>query len=249
MLKISDIRSIDKHASDGYHITFEDGEKIVIRKRRCIPALLTLIKHGEGCESDLTTSTTNLAELQIELKGKIDDRIIQSHYRDANKPFSELWNEEGFTFVKNPPNEKRLGSQKYILDPSDHPKLFTATKPPKRTPPTRTEQDQLIVKQGNRCNFCNSIVRTASTIPHNTYAKDKVRLVWDHRRPVEKNGDSCVENYQGLCFSCNKSKWMSCNNCSDTGGACQDCALAFPEKTSVVFPTKENISDRLGKHY
>jgi hypothetical protein len=249
MLTIDKISLIDKSPSGGYEITFVDGKKILIRKRRCIPALLTLIKYGEGCESDLTTSTTNLAELKDKLRGKIPEDLIKDNYRDANKPFSELWNEEGFTFIKNPPDEKRAGSQKYVLDTADHPKLFTAAKAPARRPPTRTQQEQLLLKQDNRCNFCNSTVKSRNTIPHDTYAKDKVRLVWDHRRPVEKMGDSCETNYQGLCFSCNKNKWMICNICSDSGESCQSCALAFPEATSVVFPTKEDVRDRLGKHY
>ena len=56
----------------------------------------------EGCENDLTKLTTNLLELKQVLKGKMPDDLILDSYSDANKPFSELWNEEGLTFIKNP---------------------------------------------------------------------------------------------------------------------------------------------------
>jgi hypothetical protein len=101
-MDISDIKIIIRNPEGkGYLIELNDGRKIIMHKRRTIPALLTLIKYGEACEADLTSSSTNLAELKEELAGRIPDDLIQSSYSDANKPFSELWNEEGFTFISN----------------------------------------------------------------------------------------------------------------------------------------------------
>jgi hypothetical protein len=50
---------------------------------------------------------------------------IQDAYADANKPFSELWNEEGIVWITNTPGDRRLGSQRYVLNPEDHDKFFT----------------------------------------------------------------------------------------------------------------------------
>jgi 5-methylcytosine-specific restriction endonuclease McrA len=246
VLKIKDIKEITKNPDEkGYLITFNDGRAIKIHKRRTIPALLTLIKHGEGCENDLTSLTTNLRELKNELKGRIPENLIQDSYSDANKPFSELWNEEGFAFIRNPIGEKRQGSQKYVLDILDHDKLFTANKKAERKPPDRKNKEQILKKQNGKCNLCGSTLKESKDIEKNTFARDRVRLVWDHRIPVEKSGNSEANNYQALCFSCNKYKWQICNICSYEHTDCQNCVLSAPEKSNIVLPTKEDISDRL----
>ena len=173
--------------------------------------------------------------------------LIQDSYADANKPFSELWNEEGFNFIYAPPGQKRLGSQKYILDSSDHQRLFTTTKPPIRTPPSSLIQRNILEQQKNKCNFSGSILKKKENINQNTYARDRVRLVWDHRIPVEKGGNSADDNFQALCFYCNKCKWQICNLCNYAPDKCSECVLAFPEVTKIIFPSQENIEDRLNR--
>lgn len=249
-MKLSDIKSIKKNPiGKGYVIEFNDGRQIVMHKRRTIPALLTLIKHGEGCENDLTRTTGNLKEIKKELEGKIPTDLIQDSYSDANKPFSELWNEEGFTFILNPPGETRQGSQKYILLDADHDRLFTASKKAERKLPSKA--NQLVIQKAQRglCNICGSRVLPLKDIASTTFSKDRVKMRWDHRIPVEKGGGSSDQNYQLLCFYCNKCKWQICNICSDGPLGCQSCALAFPEKTNIIYPTDENISDRLNRHW
>jgi hypothetical protein len=244
-IKLTDIKSIHKNPEGkGYLIELTSGRSIKMDKRRTIPALLTLIRFGEGCENDLTKLTNNLQELKQILKGKIPEKLIQDSYSDANKPFSELWNEEGFTFIQNPPGETRQGSQKYVLLEEDHEKLFTAAKKACRSAPSDEEQKHLLEQQEGRCNLCGSVVKPGKDVLSNTFARDRVRLVWDHRIPVEKGGDSEEGNYQGLCFYCNKCKWQICNICDSEEVACEECALAFPEKTMKIYPTGEDISDR-----
>lgn len=248
-MKISDIEEISKNPDGkGYIIRVGALGNIIIHKRRTIPALLTLIKYGEGCESDLTTATNNLQELKKELSGKIPDKLILDSYADANKPFSELWNEEGFVFILNPQGETRYGSQKYVLRPEDHEKLFTAAKKAERKPPSSENKKRLLILHDNRCNLCGSKVQALKDVPPTAYSKDRVKIRWDHRIPVEKGGESDDNNYQPLCFYCNKCKWQICNFCEDAPDGCNECALAFPEKTAVIYPTKENISDRLNRH-
>lgn len=246
-LYIKDIKSISKSKTHkGYDITFIDGRIINLHKRRTIPALLTLIKYGEGCESDLTNTTSNLSELKEELKGKIiPENIIRDTYSDANKPFSELWNEEGFTFITNPIGEKRRGSKKYVLRFEDHDKLFEIVKKAERTPPNNQLKIDIIGRQLGRCNLCGSLVKSQKEIEKYTFSKDRQIIEWDHRVPVEKEGDSSKDNYQALCHYCNKSKRQICYICEGDSTDCQSCALAFKEKTTIVFPTQENIADRI----
>ncbi len=220
-----------------------------MHKRRTIPALLTLLKYGEGCENDLTRTSTNLRELIEALKDKMPEGLIQESYSDANKPFSELWNEEGFTFIENPAGATRNGSQKYVLNPSDIDKLFTATKKAERKLPERSNARKIFQSQQGHCNLCGSKVHPLSAIEQSKYAKDRVKMRWDHRVPVEKGGDSVDSNYQLLCFYCNKCKWQICNICNHGSSGCPQCVLAFPERTDVIYPTGERISDRVNRHW
>lgn len=249
-MKLSDITCIQKNPDGkGYVICVADGRQFVMHKRRTIPALLTLIKHGEGCENDLTRTTNNLKEIKAELEGRIPEDLIQDSYSDANKPFSELWNEEGLTFIKNPPGETRQGSQKYVLLESDHEKLFTAFKKAERKLPSKANQAHIIEAQQGLCNICGSKVLPLHAISAFAFSKDRVKMRWDHRILVEKGGDSEDENYQLLCFYCNKCKWQICNICSDGPEGCKKCSLSFPEVTEIIYPTGENISDRLNRHW
>jgi hypothetical protein len=249
-MNLSDIVEIKKNLNGkGYVIIVKDGRSILMHKRRTIPALLTLIRHGEGCENDLTKSTNNLKEIKAELAGKIPVNLIQDSYSDANKPFSELWNEEGFTFIKNPFGEKRQGSQKYVLKSIDHELLFKNQKKAGRKLPSKMAMLEILKKQDNKCNLCGSFLKSQKNIEPTVYAKDRVRLVWDHRTPVEKNGDSQQENFQALCFYCNKCKWQICSPCNDAPENCPKCALAKPEATNIIYPTKEDISDRLNNGF
>jgi hypothetical protein len=250
-LKISDITYVgsSKTGNKGYVIQFKDGREISIHKPRTIPALLTLIKHGEGCESDLSNGADNLKQLKKELGAKLVEGVIKDGYSDANKPFSELWNEEGFVFIENPSKEKKGGSQRYVLKASDHHRLFTVTKKAERKPPSKLEQAALLKSQNGKCNFCSSIIKSGTLLNNTTFARDRSRLVWDHRAPVEKGGNSDKGNYQALCFYCNKCKWQICNLCTLAISACSKCALANPEKSKIIAPTKEDISDRAPHHH
>ena len=248
-MNISDIKQIIKNpTSKGYIIELLDGKKISMHKKRTIPALLTLIKYGEACEADLTSSSLNLEEIKQELKGKIPPNLIQDSYSDANKPFSELWNEEGFTFISNQTKGKLRGSKKYVLKKSDHTKLFGVLKKAERTQPKAETKQKILVKQKGSCNLCGSLLdpKNQTTTP---YSKDRIRPCWDHRIPVEKGGNSRQDNYQLLCFYCNKSKWQICNTCEFAPKGCMTCALAYPEKINIIKPTQEDISDRLNRHW
>jgi len=73
-ITLEDIREIKKNPQGkGYLIIFRDNREIILYKKRTIAALLTLIKQGEGCESDLTNATNNLQEIKTILKDEIPE--------------------------------------------------------------------------------------------------------------------------------------------------------------------------------
>jgi len=223
---------------------FNDGRKILLTKRRTIPALLILIKHGDGCEADLQKGSERLPEVKRILYGKIPDNWIQSSYADANKPFSELWNEEGFVWITNTPGDRRLGGQRYVLAPEDHEKFFSLTiQKANRRSLTPKQKEDIRRTQDHKCNICEALIYPRSKVKQYVFSRDRVREVFDHRVPVEKGGSSNLENFQALCFYCNKSKWQICTIC--TSNTCAECALAYPERSKIVTPTQENISDRM----
>lgn len=247
MLKLTDIKEIyqskEKDIS-GYFIEFLDGKKIHITKRRTIIALLVLIKNGEGSESDIAQGNTTINEIRKILGNKLPANYVQDYYGDANKPYSELWNEEGFTFIDNLKGGRIGSSQKYTLKKEDHPKLFLISKKAFRKAPNTIQKSQIRKTQKNKCNLCGSNIFPKEKLLETTFAKDRRREVFDHRIPIEKGGNSEFENYQGLCFYCNKSKWQICNIC--TLADCDiNCALCFPENSKTISPTRENIEDLL----
>ena len=245
-LKLSEIKAIYKSTEEigGYYVEFEDGKKIHLTKRRTIITLLILIHKGEGSEADIAQGNTTINEIRTLVKGKIPDNFIQDFYGDANKPYSELWNEEGFTFIDNLKGGRAGRSQKYILKKSDHQKLFTISKKAYRKAPNSEQKEIIRERQNGHCNLCGSKLVEKSQLKRNTYAKDRRQEVFDHRKPVERGGDSTIDNYQALCFYCNKCKWQICNICQIKD--CDDsCALRNPEKSQIVAPTSEQISDVL----
>jgi HNH endonuclease len=247
MLHIEDITVIKKkNNGKGYEVIFADNRIIWLSKARTIIALLILIKYGEGSEADLAKGTSKIPEIKKVLEGKYPPDLIKDYYGDANKPFSELWNEEGFVWIRNPSGQRTIRSQKYVLLPEDHEKLFLPVRKAFRTSPSAN--NLINIKQRlpvTQCNLCGSHVFAESEISAVAFAKDRLRRRLDHRVPVEKGGNSEIDNFQVLCFYCNKSKWQVCNVC--TLNDCTGCVLAFPENSNIVAPTQEDISDRIKK--
>ena len=247
MLKLEDIEKIYKNTDDnlkGYYIKFNDGRKIHLSKKRTIIALLVLIKNGTGTGADIGQGNTSIHEIKKILGNKLEKGIINDYYRDANKPYSELWNEEGFSFIDNLKGGRTGKSQTYTLKTGDHNKLFGVLKKAYRKAPTAKEQDEIRKKQKGKCNFCGSNIFKKSQLKKDSFAKDRRKEAFDHRHPVERGGDSGIDNFQNLCFYCNKCKWQICNictikNCDTT------CALRNPETSNIIAPTKEDISDLL----
>ncbi|RRR77128.1 MAG: HNH endonuclease [Candidatus Viridilinea halotolerans] len=244
MIYIEEIAVIKKSAKgSGYDIIFNDGRIIWMTKARTIIALLVLIKYGEGSESDLAKGSSKILEIKQILHGKYPEKLFKDYYSDANKPFSELWNEEGFVWIRQPSGLRINRSQTYVLAQEDHDKLFLPVRKALRRSLLKDHLD-IIQRLPNRCNLCGAKITRDCDIKTNSFSRDRLRRRIDHRIPVEKGGDSeSEENFQLLCFYCNKSKWQICNICDQPH--CEQCVLAFSERTTEVFPTGEDITDRM----
>lgn len=241
MLKIENIVEVSKCKDlGGYKILFNDGTFIRINKRRTIIGLLLLIKYEYCSEADLVGANGRLQEVKNLLTGKIDPSWIQDRYGDANKPFSELWTEEGFSCVMA---EGMKGNRQYVLHPSDHPLLFQASIKSTRISLTKDIKIQVLNAQNGLCNICGSKLLDG-TLPKYTFAKDRVKLEFDHRIPVDRGGDSSIDNFQALCHYCNKCKRQMCFICT-LSECSQECALVNPEHSTIISATSEEVSDRI----
>ncbi|MCL2016983.1 MAG: HNH endonuclease [Defluviitaleaceae bacterium] len=242
MLNIEDIIEIRKATKrTGYEIVFPNNQIIWLVKRRTIVAILLLIKHEYCSEADLAGANSRLQDLKKSVDKKINPVWIQDRYGDANKPFSELWTEEGFSCIYA---EKIQGNRQYVLKKADHMQLFNENAKPFRKQLALEEKSQILLKQNGKCNICGAVLRE-KVLPH-TFSKDRVRMEFDHRKPIDRGGGSSLENYQALCHYCNKSKRQMCfvcglENCSPK------CALVNPEVQNIVQSTMENVCDRITK--
>ena len=175
-------------------------------------------------------------------KGKFTSSWIKDRYGDANKPFSELWTEEGFSCVYA---EALQGNRKYVLKPDDHESLFADTAKSTRVQISQSDKDLILKAQNGLCNICGARLKDSKNIPPHTFAKDRVTMEFDHRIPIDRGGANDNGNIQALCHYCNKCKRQMCYICHEE---CRtDCALVTPEKSKIVLATGEDISDRITK--
>lgn len=236
---IIEIRQAQVH-DRGYEIVFPDNHIIWLIKRRTIAGLLLLLKYETCSEEDLVGANNRLQEIKRILAGKYNAAWIKDRYGDANKPFSELWTEEGFSCVHA---EGLQGNRQYVLRKEDHESLFNPNAKAEREQLSTTDKQLILTRQRGRCNFCGALLKESTTITAHTFAKDRVTQEFDHRIPVDRGGESIVENYQALCHYCNKCKRQMCFVCHEE--CSNQCALVSPETSSIVLATGENISDRL----
>lgn len=244
MLRIEDIIEIRKakNHDKGYEIVFPNDKVIWLIKRRTIPGLLLLIKYGICSEEDLVGANGRLKEVKSILKGKYNPSWINDRYGDANKPFSELWTEEGFSCIYA---EALQGNRKYVLKPEDHEGLFADTAKSERIQISQSVKNSILEAQNGLCNICGAHLKDSKQIRPHTFAKDRVKLEFDHRIPIDRGGANNAKNIQALCHYCNKCKRQMCYVCHQKCSS--DCALVTPEKSSVVLATGEDISDRVTK--
>ena len=221
-----------------YQIHFANKKSILVKKRRALIALLLLLKYEICSEADLVGANDRLKEIKSALSGKMNLEWIQDRYGDANKPFSELWTEEGFSCVQA---EGMKGNRQYVLREENRALLFNAVFKTSRIQLSVQDKEKVLEKQNYRCNICGA--KFKEPLPH-TFARDRVKCEFDHRIPVDHGGTNSIKNIQALCHYCNKCKRQMCFVCKNTNCS-NNCALVNPETFDIVIATGENITDRI----
>ena len=111
--------------------------------------------------------------------------------------------------------------------------------------PLQQFEKALIERDGFVCNITG--IPLLPKPPKSTFVKHLRMKSIDHRRPKLKRGKTELVNLQLLADYINERKKQICSICEKA--KCEECVLAFPEKSDIVYPTKENISDIKRKNY
>lgn len=178
-------------------------------------------------------------------KGITTKHMRERHQIDDNKLFGELLDQSGFReYLKHIGTENRLKVWKLEFE-----ELWDKTE---------IHKDEIIWyginEQGNLNIFLNDLIKRDSLrcnilgIPlyidkQRKFLENFRKVAIDHRRPLKNGGIDKIENLQLLSYYVNERKNQICAICSVT--KCEECALAYPEKFKIIYPTSENISELL----
>lgn len=176
--------------------------------------------------------------------------ITTKHMRDRfniddNKLFGELLDQSGFReYLLHIGTEKRLKLWKLELV-----ELWKKTEAHKNDIIWFGMNEQgnlniflkdLILRDGL---ICNILGIPLYNLKKRKFLENFRKVAIDHRRPLKNGGQDDIANLQLLSYYVNERKNQICAICDNT--KCEECALAYPEKYNVIFPTKENISELL----
>ena len=100
-------------------------------------------------------------------------------------------------------------------------------------------ESKLIEKYGFKCNITG--IHLLKDPPKHTFAERLRVKAIDHRRPKLKQGKTEFDNLQILSHYVNERKKQICSICTEP--KCEKCALAYPENTTIVYPTGDEISE------
>ncbi|MFI3295118.1 MAG: hypothetical protein R3Y19_03780 [Rikenellaceae bacterium] len=80
--------------------------------------------------------------------------------------------------------------------------------------------------------------------PTGRFMSNLRKVAIDHRIPQLKKGEDHIDNLQYLSYYVNERKNQVCAKCNTP--ECKQCALAYPEHNTTIYPTKEDISELIG---
>lgn len=178
-------------------------------------------------------------------KGITTKHMRERHQIDDNKLFGELLDQSGFReYLKHIGTENRLKVWKLELN-----KLWKKTEIHKEDIIWYGMNEQgslnvflndLIIRDSLKCNILGIPLYKDK---HRKFLENFRKVAIDHRRPLRNGGVDKIENLQLLSYYVNERKNQICAICSDT--KCEKCALAYPEKFQIIYPTSENINELL----
>ncbi len=168
-------------------------------------------------------------------------------YNDPNRALSDLRNEDGF----EPFIEIELGDKGVTYARLDIKRLFQSINKKtiiiKLSPHDRRvsipekEKRSIFDKFKGICNITGIPLHYRDDFDHKTiFLKNAQLATFDHRKPLVKTGSNEPHNWQLVSRLVNQEKNKICNSCIDS--RCDSCALAHPERVSLIWPTQQNIA-------
>jgi len=181
----------------------------------------------------------------------IHDSLIVSLFDDPNKAVNEFIHDEGFNgFVLEKKiiskKNKKINAYKLNLDKIckhlDRDGIFGKQT---RRQPTKFIQNQLIKRSNGKCAITGYKLFTDSKLKKNkfNFLSKMLTMVFDHRVPIFKGGSDdskSINNWQIISYYVNNEKNKVCKNCYEQN--CNDCALAYPEKSKKIKPTNQRLN-------
>ncbi len=166
----------------------------------------------------------------------------EKHGIDDNKLFGELLDQSGFREYM-----EHIGTQNRLKVWKLHLEILWANTIDNASPiwfGIHTQGnlqkffDELENKYGLRCNLLGNTLYKSSK---GKFSSNFKKIAIDHRVPQLKGGEDKIENLQLLSYYINERKNQICAKCINS--VCEQCVLAFPENSSEIYPTGEDISD------
>lgn len=182
----------------------------------------------------------------------VHDEAITKIYKDSNKAINEFIKDEGFDgFVLekkiNASNNEKVNSYKLDLEKiCNHlDRGGSFTKKTRRQPNQEIKQ-QLLKRSKNCCEITGYQLFTNNKLKEKKFSflSKMLEVVFDHRIPLFKGGsddNTKIDNWQVLSWYVNNEKNKVCKNCYEN--SCDNCALAFPKKSKIIKPTRQNLKN------
>lgn len=178
----------------------------------------------------------------------MDIHSLDGILNDPNRAVSDLKNDDGYAnFLMERRNSLR--NMEYMVDLE---KLFTqypyetviqlGTRT--RLNPSPALVEELKRKFNMKCNITG--IKLSENIEGQYFLKNMQIVQYDHRIPLSKGGNedpNDIANWQLLSELVNREKNKMCNSC--VVNDCVNCALAFPEKSSIIKANNQNIEELL----
>ena len=167
-------------------------------------------------------------------------------FHDPNRALSSLRLEDGFAPFIETKSIRNVTHVKLNIDrlfstinkDTDVIKLWPEDN---RISISRDLQQLIYEKFEGKCNITGiELLRDSEALPKHTFLKNYLIATYDHRQPLSKGGSNQEHNFQLVSRTINQEKNQICNVCTDS--MCAICALAHPEKSTLIYPTQQDVS-------
>jgi hypothetical protein len=178
---------------------------------------------------------------------------LDKDYNDPNKAYSDLKILEGFEiFITETKAKNRSIEAKINLDDLfeflekyyKNNEIIINPFSKERNSISKDRQKKIYEKFNGRCNITHYKLYE-SRPKENLFMKSSLTPSYDHRRPIFKNGPDTDDNIQLISELANREKNKICLKCEIDD--CENCALAYPERSHIIKANGQNIEDIINK--